>query len=187
MEKLIKGSLASTYEIATKVNEIVKWINKQDASSSDKYPDFEKWHDEAIATPVITETEFGYAELQLAPEDFYIMQDGERKENFTWDEAMEYEKNILKPNGWRLPTCAEWAQICACYIGDNGEYDIERVKHELKLDNSDDGGDLWSSSSYTAQSALYLYFYDDDLNPLFSDLKDNSLNVRCVAWKRKED
>lgn len=187
MEKLIKGSLASTYEIAAKVNEIVKWINKQDASSSDKYPDFEKWHDEAIATPVITETEFGYAELQLAPENFYIVQDGKRKEKFTWDEAMEYEKNILKPNGWRLPICAEWAQICACYIGDNGEYDIERVKHELKLDNSDDGGDFWSSSSLSAQTARYLSFSSSYLNPRGGSYKGFGFSVRCVAWKRKED
>lgn len=192
MEKLIKGSLASTYEIATKVNEIVKWINKQDASNSDKYPDFEKWYDEAIATPVITETEFGYAELQLAPEDFYIMQDGERKENFTWDEAMEYEKTVLKPNGWRLPTCAEWAQICACYIGDDGEYDFERVKRELKLGNSDGDDDFWSSyfwssSSYSAQGARCLNFANDFLDPQFSDLKDYGYSVRCVARKRKED
>lgn len=36
MKRLIKGDLASTYEIAAKVNEIVEWINRREDDEKDK-------------------------------------------------------------------------------------------------------------------------------------------------------
>lgn len=36
MKKLVKGTLASTCEIAAKVNEIIDWIIKQETSNNDE-------------------------------------------------------------------------------------------------------------------------------------------------------
>lgn len=36
MKKLVKGALASSNEIATKVNEIVEWINRREDNEEDK-------------------------------------------------------------------------------------------------------------------------------------------------------
>ena len=68
------------------------------------YPDFSYWKENAIE----------WAGLRFAPEDFYVVDEqGRRKTHFAWDEAIEYEEKVMKPNGWRLPTDNEWYQARA--------------------------------------------------------------------------
>lgn len=172
-------------------------------SSTTKYPDFEKWREDAIESNVwLGFDEDGRDEfLTIAPEDFYIEKDGKKQYYFTWDEAMKLEEEVLKPNGWRLPTCKEWAQICEYYIKDDGSDDVERFMKELKMemkgyldeDAMKNGGKVsyvgseglfWSSTSASAPGARRLLFLSSDLYPQNSSYKGFGLSVRCVACEK---
>lgn len=212
MEKLTTN--ATTREIARKVNEIVAWINNEEhadevmalcqksiteESSTVEYPDFRKWTADAIVTQVLDSTKAvtAYTDendgLRFAPEDFYIEEDGERQYLFTWDEAMKLEEEVLKPNGWRLPTCEELVQLCATYIDDEGGDDAERFMKELNVEKCGwkgiDGtvggvgsnGGWWSSTAYSSTSARYLGFDSGDFYPQTNSSKGNGFAVRCVA------
>lgn len=222
MKRLIKGINSSTQELSEKVNEIVEWINKKGLGLEardeietslgcrkhgrlfcsecdgvvEQHPDFEKWRRDCIETAVYAGRDYDNNRdlfLTVAPEDFYIIQNGARKEYFTWDEAMELEKKVLKPNGWRLPTCKELAQLCACYIDDKGSDDVERFMKELNAErrgDMDTNGSIGNVGSYglwwssTASSAAYArgllfnsgYFYPQD-----GYYKGYGFAVRCVA------
>lgn len=213
MKKLEKGANSTTGEIGRKVDEIVAWINEHenadgtntadtdvqdtDATAAVQYPNFEKWKTDVILTDAWNNGEF----LQLAPENFYIIKDDKRKDYFTWDEAMEYEEKVLKPNGWRLPTCQEWAKICACYVAENGSDDAKRFMKELKMKksgyiaeddvkngvravNSPDYGYFWSSISYAAPSARGLNFDSNALYPQNTYYKGFGFSVRCVKERK---
>lgn len=91
----------------------------------------------------------------LANEDYYeIMEDGTKKTEFTWDEAMEIEK---KTNGkWRLPTIFEWDRLVAEFGDKDGKLDRDAFVKELDLTEDEDGvGYYWASTRYS--SANYAY------------------------------
>ena len=76
-----------------------------------KYPDFSEWKKNAIQIK---------PGLVFAPEDFYIAKDGvHRTEYFDSRDALELEKKILMPNGWRLPNKWEWEEAIPRYFGLN--------------------------------------------------------------------
>lgn len=210
MEKLIKGTNATTQEIAAKVNELVEWVTdfqgrlddvRKDReelkarvgttkeSSATKYPDFKKWEEDDIVTDVWTRSGSEETFLSIAPEDFYIEKDGERQYHFTWDEAMKLEEEVLKPNGWRLPTCKELAQLCATYINDKGEDDVKRFMEELNVemrgwkdanDTYGNDGNWWSSTATSTTSARYLFFASGRFYPQEFSKKVYGFAVRPV-------
>lgn len=163
-------------EIAKIIKEVL--ANDEKAEHREKLPDFEKWKEQAIKLD---------CGITLAPEDFFV---GDKK-FFTWDEAMEYEKEVLRPNGWRLPTSKEWAILYGHYgINEKtGEDDAEGFMGTLKLglngyicdddmdrhneDNElfgliDQGsyGHYWSSTAYsTATLAYHLAFDTSAIRP----------------------
>lgn len=200
MRKLIGGVNVTTGEITHKINEIVAWINEQEAvekvlKSEEQYPDFDKWDREAIETnvwlhtnPETTRDSF----LVVAPEDFHIKHDGKIKIHFTWDEAMEYEEEVLKPHGWRLPTTKEWAMLCATYIGDDGKNDTARFEKELNFAKSgyvgvaggvvgtNLEGRWWSSTATSASAANYLRESSGYFLPQSNNSKRHGFCVRAV-------
>ena len=54
--------------------------------------------------------------IPFAPQDFYVLdKQGNKKEYFTWYEALEFEEKILRPLGWRLPTVEESQHVINTY------------------------------------------------------------------------
>lgn len=98
----------------------------------------------------------------LANEDYYeILEDGTKKTEFTWDEAMEIEK---KTNGkWRLPTIFEWDKLVAEFGDKGGELDRDAFVKGLDLAEDEDGyGGYWASTRYSSANYTYvLYLYSD--------------------------
>lgn len=222
MEKLIKGNNATTAEIARKVNEIVDWISdfqgrlddvRKDREAfktalaqcpgeepTEKYPDFKRWNVDAITTQVLDSTRavtaFTNEEdwLQFAPEDFYIEKDGEKQYHFTWDEAMKYEKKVLRPNGWRLPTCKELRQLAATYVNDeDGLDDVDSFINDFNAEMRGyvyyatgnvrvvgSYGYWWASTAYSTTSARHLGFYSGGFGPQVNGPKGYGFAVRCV-------
>lgn len=96
--------------------------------------------------------------LEVAMEDYYeIDENGNKKTEFTWDEAMEIEK---KTGGkWRVPTQMEWLQICTELGGKDGELDRDTLVTALNLTEDEDGdGYYWSSTASNAAFAYDLSF-----------------------------
>lgn len=154
--------------------------------TSIKYPDFDTWEDNSISLL--------NGELILAPEDFYVIdKNGEKKEYFTWDEAMEYEEKVLKPNGWRLPTCREMCLIAANYVNEEGNDDTELFMDELHANlkgHKDEDGNIngvgsngywWSSTASSNGYARYLIFFSGYFRPQSNGNKGYGFSVRCVA------
>lgn len=196
--------------ITEKINEIIDYLNSPGIESrelggntpTEKYPDFTKWDKDAIDTPI--------KGLKVAPEDFYVVKDGKRKDYFTWDEAMEYERTVLKPNGWRLPTTREWFILVGAYgMNEWGEHDYKAFFKTLKmerrgyvpkdkmdkynevLDSGEvkrvgDEGDWWSSTATSASLAFYLSESSDYFYPQGSGYKGNGFTVRCVKVEEGE-
>lgn len=154
--------------------------------TSIKYPDFDTWEDNSISLL--------NGELILAPEDFYVIdKNGEKKEYFTWDEAMEYEEKVLKPNGWRLPTCRELCLIAANYVNEEGNDDTELFMDELHANlkgHKDEDGNInyvgsrgywWSSTAASSTDARRLSFGSGYFYPQYNNAKGYGFAVRCVA------
>lgn len=113
---------------------------------------------------------------------------------FTYDEAMELEKNL--PDGWRLPTRSEWVLLAEEFGQDEaGELDsnIFAEKLNLPLTGYFYGGSLgntgvgfyWSRTTYSsyAYSAYCLLFYSSGVSPQDYYGKRYGFAVRLV----KED
>lgn len=108
------------------------------------------------------------------------------KNEFTWDEAMDLNEKVFKPNGWHLPTCKEWAEICLSYMNDNGDYDRDKLAKELNLGEDEDGyggGDYWSASVYSEYLARGLGFYTTGVYPRDYNNKGYGFSVRLVKNK----
>ena len=133
--------------------------------------------------------------LLIAPEDYYELNDNaegtEKKEYFTWEEAMALEKKVS--NGWRLPTRHEWALICEEFANDeHGELSSEMLRESLALSLSGyvtDGGNLnnvglsgnfWSSTAYGSDLAYYLFVDSSAGNPQCYSSMSYWLAVRMV-------
>lgn len=66
-----------------------------------KYPDFSIWRKRGIVSARLKRF--------VAPEDLCVIIDGGiEKVYWTQEEAAIFENDVLKPNGWRLPTTEEW-------------------------------------------------------------------------------
>ena len=121
--------------------------------------------------------------LKIADRDYYeIDADGDKKTEFTWDEAMEIEK---KTNGkWRLPTTKELNQM-AIDLGydDDGVFDGKLFAKNLGIEDrfEEDDNYYWSLRSYSTTGSNYLYFSSTSLYPQGNGNRDNEFAVRCVA------
>ena len=154
-------------------------------------PDFEDWKENAI------ETAFGF---KVAPADFHY--GGQRF--FTHDEAVKYEEEVLKPNGWRLPTTGEWMLLCAEYGTDaKGDDDAEafREKFNMELNGHIDEEDMdeyrrtfsedlvrghasygnWWSLTANSSNARSLYMNSSSLGPQNSSERTSGFSIRCVS------
>lgn len=122
--------------------------------------------------------------LKIADRDYYeIDEDGEKKTEFTWDEAMEIEK---KTGGkWRLPTPKELNQM-AVDLGydDDGVFDGKLFAKNLGIEErfkKDGYGNYWSLRSASTTYSNGLYFYNTYLNPQNNNTRGYGFAVRCVA------
>lgn len=149
-----------------------------------KSTDWDKWKRDGIKSKSTG--------LIIAPED-YAKRD---KKQFTWSEAMAIEKNA--PDGWRLPTIAEWGHILAEFgENENGELDATSLKDKLKLKldgwydfddkkshNQGVYGYYWSRTSHSSNNdyAMYFYFVGTSgwFNLQYNRYKYNGFSVRCV-------
>ena len=215
IEKL-KGNPSTCWnDITDKINELIDYINSPGlecrelgtgtapndmvrtsiSAPAEKYPDFVKWNREAIETSVWQSfsIEDDYAVfLTIAPEDFYTIENGGKKYLFTWDEAMKLEEEVLKPNGWRLPTYKELCQLCAAYVDEDGDDDTERFMKELKVEmrgyKGRDGnifavggrGCWWTSTEYSSTHARDLAFDSGYFYTRYVDHRDNGFVIRPV-------
>ncbi len=106
---------------ADAINIITSELTSKQEIPMEYCPDFESWEKNAITI----------GDLEFAPEDFYLlsgkMPDGKR-EYFTWHDAKWLEKEVLKPNGWRLPTSKEWGKLCEEY-----DHNIAELRAKLNL------------------------------------------------------
>ena len=118
--------------------------------------------------------------LEIALEDYCeIDEDGNKKIEFTYDEAAEIEK---KTNGkWRVPTMAEWAQICDELGVKNNEMDKGALVKALQLTVNEDGfGYYWSRTANSAQNGYNLGMYTTGVYPANNGNKYYGFAVRCV-------
>lgn len=185
-------------EIKLLVVETIKEMELGKNTPSADYPDFESWKDNLI------ELDCG---LKFAPEDFYV---GNRK-FFTWNEAMEYEEEVLKPNGFRLPTLVEWAMaFCECGQEDDGSDDPDKFEEKLKLkkngyippyrmddykkdpsstseDDQGSFGYFWSATPISAAVSYGLDYNSGGVNPQGGSNKGYGYSVRCVAVEENDN
>lgn len=122
--------------------------------------------------------------LKIADRDYFeIGENGEKKTEFTWDEAMEIEK---KTGGkWRLPTPKELNQI-AMDLGYNedGVFEGKLFAKNLGIEKRfEEVGHCyyWSLRSGNTSSSGYLFFYSASLIPQYYSNRGNRFAVRCVA------
>lgn len=129
--------------------------------------------------------------IEIASENYWeIDDDGEKKEYFTWDEAMEIEKKL--PNGWRLPTRSEWTIIAEEFGQDaDGELNGGELSIGLNLPlfgyrngssthNQGSSGYYWSSTAYSSSSAYYLNLNSLRVVTQLDNLKRLGFAVRLV-------
>lgn len=154
------------------------------------YPDFEEWRENAIPTA---------SGLKLAPEDFYVQDGiGQRKKHFNWDEAMKYEKAVLRPNGWRLPTRDEWIKIANEFktpdklryilrLGLNGTicwYDMNKYRqnpNKVRTIFQDVCGYYWSSTKANEAETYFMFLNESITNPAGDSGVCSGFSMRCLA------
>lgn len=131
-------------EIKELIREVIgedrpKTIDSEDSAIGTYAEMFDLWQDNSI------DTDFGnISSVKLAPEDFVLkadfrLSDGiilkKGKRYFTYDEAMALEKELLEPNGWRLPTTQEFMLLYAAYgLDENGQDDPKALREALKFE-----------------------------------------------------
>lgn len=125
--------------------------------------------------------------LTIAMEDYWELdEDGQKKTEFTYDEAMEIEK---KTGGkWRVPTIAEWLQI-VLELGttEDGGLGRNKLVGKLNLTEDEDGyGYYWSSTVVNSSNAYRLAYNSGVLYPAYWDLRYCEWSVRCVAQEEKK-
>ena len=153
---------------------------------------FSAWKENAIHTG---------SGITFAPEDFYVLDEqGRRKEFFTWDEAMQLEREILRPNGWRLSTLQDWAKVGhefktsrnireKLHLGLNGLIWWDKMERCNEDPDSvttpcawGDYGFYWSSTMINGVGVYRLYLDDSLIRPArSSNYRNYGSSVRCVA------
>lgn len=137
--------------------------------------------------------------IEIASENYWeIDGDGEKKEHFTWDEAMEIEKKL--PDGWRLPTRSEWVVLAEEFgVDDNGELDKDIFMQNLTMYYTGyvNGGSVyspsvdafyWSRTAYSETLAYDLDFYSGGgFGPQSASYKYYGFAVRCVRDMEGEE
>lgn len=125
--------------------------------------------------------------LEIALEDYYeINEDGSKKTEFTFDEALEIPK---KTSGkWRVPTVVEWTRILLeLGSGENGDFDRDAFVGALKLTEDEDGrGSYWSSTVRSDTLARRLYFSSTYIYPQNYNNRNFGFSVRCVKGVSNE-
>lgn len=136
-----------------------------------------RWSEDPIKT---------VAGFEIAPED--LTYDGRCR--FTWYEAMGLTEDL--PDGWHIPTCKEWMEICLSYVNDGGEYDRDNLVNELRLTQAVEGlrgsgGFYWSASTYQESNSLarHLIFNNVGVDPRDYCLIEHKFSVRLVRRVNK--
>lgn len=122
----------------------------------------------------------------LANESYYeIQEDGTKKTEFIWDEAMEIEK---KTNGkWRVPTLFEWDRLLEEFGKEDNRINIEAFIGDLCLTDDGDGyGSYWSSTPYGDIGAYYLNFSGTETILRNSGTRRLGRSVRCVRVEEEK-
>ncbi len=88
-------------------------------------PDFETWKQDGVYSKRL--------EALIAPEDLFIIFDGDKWEYFNPQALKPFEENVLKPNGWRLPSDDEWLAILGEFGTRDGETDLVFLVEQLNL------------------------------------------------------
>lgn len=118
--------------------------------------------------------------LEIAMEDYWEWEDGSKKTEFTFDEALKIEK---KTGGkWRVPAIKEWLQI-VLELGttEDGDLDRDKFVKELNLIGDEDGyGFYWSSAVRDGSLAYGLYYNSTELYPADRDGRSVGRSVRLV-------
>lgn len=154
------------------------------AKNKEQHPNYDEWDEEAIESDLL--------DIKIAPKNYWeIDEDGNKKEYFTWNEAMEIQKKL--PDGWRLPTRSEWTIIAEEFgVDKNGELDGTKLSEALDLplsgyrlggstNNQGSGGYYWSSVANNNNGAYSLYLDSSNVNPQNYSNKWLGFTVRCVA------
>lgn len=124
--------------------------------------------------------------LEITMEDYHeIDEDGSKKTEFTFDEALKIEK---KTGGkWRMPTIKEWLQI-VLELGttEDGSFDRDKFVKELNLTEDKDGyGFYWSSTVSSSGLAYYLSYNSSVLYPAYRRIRYRGRSVRLVKGDEK--
>lgn len=158
----------------------------------DKLPDFDTWRAKGIKSELLGRI--------VAPEDAF---EGDKR-FFTYDEALDYEKRVLEPNGWRLMTCQEQEILAAEFgYGEDGQPDAgkfigvfygspsnlpgwidcdEEDKVNGTVENQGVDGNWWSSTARSRTNAYSLYItYYPRLVPQNNYVRAYGFSVRCVS------
>lgn len=109
-------------------------------------------------------------DIEIADKNYWEYDDnGDKKELFTWEEAMEIEGKLS--DGWRLPTRSEWVVLAEEFgVDECGELDKDIFMQSLSMGFTGyrtaatvsyptAGGWWWSRSAYSATRAYNLGFY----------------------------
>lgn len=123
---------------------------------------------------------------ELASEDYYeILENGTKKADFTWEEAMEIEK---KTNGkWRVPTIFEWDRLLEEFGKEGNELNERAFIEGLGLTEDEDGyGNYWSSTPNGGAYAFVLGFDSTSTIHRGDGTRRFGRSVRCVRVKEGE-
>lgn len=167
-----------THEQIEEIRQRLGLVPQEELEKSKGCFDWEKAKENLI------ETDCG---ITLCREDYF---EGDKK-NFTFDEALEVEKEAKK-HGFRLPMVVEFEKLYAFYgLGEDGKDTIQRFIDELgftyaglyggtTLYNVGTVGGYWSSSIYNTSNCYYLYFNTSNVYPQSNVSKNYGLAVKFV-------
>ena len=145
------------------------------------FPNFKAWDKYAVKV----------GRFDVAPEDFFIryLNDGNEERLFTHPDALDYEGKILIPNGWRLGTSEEWAQIIkdVNHLGGTRGYlrlntlgfiPWFRTKDDPNLIHDNQHGYYWAKDLSGSNNAYYLKAPHDRIEDRF--FIGNKLCLRAI-------
>lgn len=181
-----QGELPTEQDVKELLEEIKKDHQLKERSEDDKY---KRWEREGYRSEL--------ANIIIAPEDLCVIENGEEKKHFTFDEAIEYTKKL--PNGWRLPTQKELLLICVEFgIDEDGLLTGDELMKSLGFvrSGSVSSGSLygagyygyyWSSTVESSSYARYLSFGSTNVSPAGNNFRSYGFSVRCVKDIEEEN